>query len=405
MSSSTPLSLSSAAHLIEIAVLGAGPAGMAMAALAVADDQNRKVLLIDNSALSEKTKENRVLALSYGSKQILQQAGLWDESIVRCAIERVHVSQQGRLGRTEVKASDLGSPALGYTVEYGALLASMAARLPPQIQVLRPATAHLVESARINGLTTQSLNIEHENTIYQYHTSLLVRAEGGLFTEQNATLFDSSHDYQQHALIARVSIKGQKPGMAWERFTEEGPIALVPLEPGHFSLIWCGSPLQTAKRQKASPEALAAELALAYGERFSSHTVTIESEARIYPLGLNWREDIAQGRIVTIGNAAQTLHPVAGQGLNLALRDCAELVYALRTPAAQWPAQLNKWATHRKTDRRLTRGVTHAMAQFFATRFSPAQHLLGLGLLGLDAVPPLRHWVGRQLMLGTRKLS
>ncbi|MBX7229375.1 MAG: FAD-dependent monooxygenase [Burkholderiaceae bacterium] len=405
MNSSTQLLTSSAPNLVDIAVLGAGPAGMAMAALAVADDPNRKILLIDNSTLAEKTKENRVLALSYGSKQILAQAGLWDESIVRCAIERVHVSQQGRLGRTEVRACDLGSPALGYTVEYGALVASMAARLPKQIQLIRPATAHLLENSRINGLTTQSLNIEQGNAIYPYATSLLVRAEGGLFTEQDSTLFDSSHDYQQHALIARIAIKGQKPSMAWERFTAEGPVALVPLEPGHFSLIWCGSPVQTARRQKASPEELAAELALVYGERFSACTVKLESEARIYPLGLNWREDIAQGRIVTIGNAAQTLHPVAGQGLNLALRDCIELVYALRVPAAQWPAQLSKWATHRKTDRRLTRGVTHAMAQFFATRFSPAQHLLGLGLLGLDAVPPLRHWVGNQLMLGTRTLS
>ena len=88
MNSSTQLLISSAPNLVDIAVLGAGPAGMAMSALAVADDPNRKILLIDNSTLAEKTKENRVLALSYGSKQILAQADLWDESIVRCAIER-----------------------------------------------------------------------------------------------------------------------------------------------------------------------------------------------------------------------------------------------------------------------------------------------------------------------------
>jgi 2-octaprenyl-6-methoxyphenol hydroxylase len=405
MTSSANLLASSAESVVDITVLGAGPAGMAMAALAAADDGNRKVLLIDSSALEDRVKETRVLALSHGSKQILQQARLWDETIVRCAIERVHVSQRGRLGRTEVRASDLGSPALGYTVEYGALIASMAARLPAQIHILRPATAHLLGSSNTAGRITQSLRVHQGEVSSQRNTCLLVRAEGGLFTEQDTKSFDTSHDYQQHALIARIAVKDQKAGTAWERFTDEGPIALVPLETGHFSLVWCGSPEQTARRQHVTAQQLGAELALVYGERFTAASITFESDVRVYPLGLNWREDIAQGGIVTIGNAAQTLHPVAGQGLNLALRDCVELVAALRTPATQWPVQLTAWADRRKTDRRVTRGVTHAMAQFFATRFSPVQHLLGLGLLGMDALPPLRNWVGRQLMLGTRRVK
>lgn len=387
----------------DIAILGAGPAGMALAALAVSDKPNCSVLLIDNTSLAERARQSRVLALSHGSRQILERAGLWDDQLVRCAIARVHVSQRGRLGRTEVIAAELGVPALGYTMEYGALVTSMAARLPATVMLMRPARATRVATVLEQGQALQQLRVESAGAQSVQACRLLVHAEGGLFSDQNRAAFDQSHDYQQHALVVRVRIAGMPAQMAWERFTEEGPIALVPLEPEHFSLVWCGSPAATERRRSAGKQALALELAQAYGERFTAQAVAVESEAQIYPLGLHWTEETAFGNSVTIGNAAQTLHPVAGQSLNLALRDCAELLLALRGPNASWPLQIAAWADARKTDRRVTRGVTHAMAHYFASRFTPLQHGLGLGLLGLDVVPPLRNWVGKQLMMGTRR--
>jgi 2-octaprenyl-6-methoxyphenol hydroxylase len=389
----------------DIAILGAGPAGMALAALAVSDNASRRVLLIDNAPLTERARQSRVLALSHGSKQILERAGLWDEQLVRCAIVRVHVSQRGRLGRTEVLAAELGVPALGYTMEYGALVASMAARLPEKVLVMRPANATHAATVIDQGHALQQLRVESAGTQSVQCCRLLVHAEGGLFGQANRPASEHSYDYQQHALVVRVRITGLPADMAWERFTEEGPIALVPLEPEHFSLVWCGSPAAAERRSSAGHQALAAELAQAYGERFSAQAVAVESAAQIYPLGLYWKEEAAAGNSVTIGNAAQTLHPVAGQSLNLALRDCAELLDALRAPSAHWPLQVAAWSDARKTDRRVTRGVTHAMAHYFASRFTPLQHGLGLGLLGLDAAPPLRKWVGRQLMMGTRRVA
>ncbi len=387
----------------DIAILGAGPAGMALAALAVADDPSRSILLIDKTSLAERGRQSRVLALSHGSKQILERAGMWDEGLVRCAIERVHVSQRGRLGRTEVVAAELGVPSLGYTMEYGALVLSMAARLPAGVTVMRPAHARHAGANLSLGQAVQQLRVESTGAHSDHGCRLLVHAEGGLFNEQSPANVDQSIDYQQHALVARVHIAGMPFGMAWERFTDEGPLALVPLEAEHFSLVWCASRQATARRRAAGPDALAAEFSIAYGERFSAQAVTVQSEPQIYPLGLHWTDDAAAGNSVTIGNAAQTLHPVAAQSLNLALRDCAELAQALRGPCTIWPAQVAAWAAGRKTDRRLTRSLTHAMAYFFASRFTPLQHGLGLGLLGLDALPPMRKLVGRQLMTGTRR--
>jgi 2-octaprenyl-6-methoxyphenol hydroxylase len=389
----------------DIVILGAGPAGMAFAALAVADAPDRRVLLIDQSALADKAREKRVLALSEGSRQILARAGLWDVALPRCAIAQVHVSQQGRLGRTMVTAAELGSPALGYSVEYGELLQTMAARLPDSIEVLRPASASPHGTVIGPQGVLQHLKVQHGEQSTVMLSQLLVRAEGGLFAEHDTSAFDASHDYHQHALLVRVRIIGLPAAQAWERFTDQGPIALVPLAPEHFSLVWCASPEESARRLALPPAALAVDLAAAYGERFTASAIQFESAPKVYPLGLNWRDDTATGGIVTLGNAAQTLHPVAAQGLNLALRDAAELVDALAAPATEWPQQTRQWAANRQTDRHTTRGLTHAMAQFFATRFAPVQHALGLGLLALDTVPPARRWVGRQLMLGARRAT
>ncbi|MEG1056207.1 MAG: FAD-dependent monooxygenase, partial [Janthinobacterium sp.] len=211
--------------------------------------------------------------------------------------------------------------------------------------------------------------------------SLLVQAEGGLFGQQQERAV--SRDYGQSAIIAHVRTTSPIAHRAYERFTDEGPLALLPQDDG-YALVWCVPPTRAEQLLALDDAAFLARLGAAFGSRLGrfSHTT-----ARLaYPLGLNAQAN-GTARTVAIGNAAQTLHPVAGQGLNLGLRDAAVLARVLAQDSS--PAGLERYASLRQADRGLTVRVTDTMARIF-TGSAPTQGLLGLSLGLLDLVSPAR---------------
>jgi 2-octaprenyl-6-methoxyphenol hydroxylase len=387
--------MSAPAHLdtdidVDIAICGAGPVGMALALLLVKRGvAPSRIALLDARALADAVADPRSIALSYGSEQLLELAGAWP--LPATPIHQIHVSRRGQFGRTLIDRADHRLPALGYVTRYGELAAALAAACAAAaIAPLRP--------ARVAGMDEHgdavSLRLEDGRVL---RAAIAVQAEGGVFGQQAPRAVQ--RDYQQSAVIARVAASAPLAHRAFERFTDEGPLALLPQDGAdglQYALVWCARPDQAAHLLALDDGAFLARLGEMFGARLGRFTAV--SKRASYPLGLN-ADAAATARTVAIGNAAQTLHPVAGQGLNLGLRDAAVLARLLAV--APTPAQLQAFGAARQRDRKLTIGLTDSMARVFAGQ-GALQALLGLGLGAVDAFAPARSLLAELMMYGRR---
>ena len=373
----------------DLAICGAGPVGMALAALLVQRGTRAAgIALLDAKSLEQARRDPRTIALSHGSRQILEEAGAWP--VAATPIHQIHVSRRGQFGRSLMERSEHGVEALGYVARYGAVVSALAdvcERLG--VASLRPAlVTGTAEDA--DGVSVQ---IDQAGAASSLRASLLVQAEGGLFGQQPERAV--SRDYGQSAIIAHVRASTPIAHRAYERFTDEGPLALLPQDDG-YALVWCVPPTRAEQLLALDDEVFLARLGAAFGSRLGRFTHTTARLA--YPLGLNAQAG-GTARTVAIGNAAQTLHPVAGQGLNLGLRDAAVLARVLAQDSS--PAGLERYASLRQADRGLTVRVTDTMARIF-TGSAPTQGLLGLALGLLDAFPPACRSLAELMMYGRR---
>lgn len=382
----------------DVAICGAGPAGMALAALLVKRGiPAQRIALIDAKTLAQASNDPRSLALSWGSRQILEDIGAWPNA--GTTINEIHVSRRGQFGRSMITSAEQKVPALGYVTRYGDIVkalggvceaAGIATQRPVRVDALDEHDDAVV-------LTVTDLA---SGAVRSLHAAIVVQAEGGLFNEQQDRA--QRRDYQQTAIIAQVRSSRPLPHRAYERFTDEGPLALLPqgdVHPGEYSMVWCVRPARAAQLLALDDGAFLAQLGDAFGDRLGRF---IHASPRLsFPLGLNADPDggVASARTVAIGNAAQTLHPVAGQGLNLGLRDVTVLARLLAQGAT--PPMLAQFAAARRQDRTTTVRLTDTMARVFANN-SPAQALLGLSLAAIDVVGPARSVLAELMMYGRR---
>jgi len=374
---------------VDIAIAGGGPVGLALACMlvkrGVAAD---RIALVDGKTTSTASQDPRSVALSWGSHELLKQIHAW--TFDATAITQIHVSRRSRFGRTLIDCNEHQLPALGYVCRYGDLVQALSAELDATgVIQYRPL---LVNHAEANDT---HVNITLSNH-HQIHAGVLVQAEGGVFGTQTSK--EIHRDYLQMAIVASVSSDDALPGRAFERFTEEGPLALLPDRNG-YSLVWCVRP-EHGKALLAMTEIdFLQSLQQAFGNRVG--TFTQVSQRYSYPLGLNAKQASSQ-RMVAIGNAAQTLHPVAGQGLNLGFRDAAVLATVLAQSPT--PEGIHQFMQQRRGDRGLTVRLTDLMARVFASSEdrSLPQSLLGLSLGMIDLLPPARRALSEQMMFGWR---
>ena len=377
-----------------VVIAGAGPVG-ACAALAL-EAEGIPVLLVDARA-GPAPRDDRTLALSHGSRLILERLRVWSHVRAATSIQSIHVSQRGAFGRTRLAAAELGIPALGYVTAYSDL--SEAVDFAVAARHLR-----VVRSARVTGTTLQpdavAVQIEREGACSTCDAALLVRAEGSPAdesTDRPSTL----RDYGQFAVTADVRTDHPHAGIAYERFTPDGPIALLSKGDG-FGIVWT-LPVEIAERVRAlDDDAFLAALGAAFGSRAGRFVHAGPRSA--FPLRLQVHPDRGSPRTTRIGNAAQTLHPVAGQGFNLGLRDAFELARAVGAAVADpgAPATIAAFERQRQPDRSRAVHITDAMVRAFSFGDPVFSVARGIGLTALDVVPPLRRAFARQMTFGKR---
>jgi 2-octaprenyl-6-methoxyphenol hydroxylase len=379
----------------DVVIVGGGLVGASLAT-AMAGSALRLALIeaTPYQSPAHASFDDRSTALSASSRALLEQLGLWAALSREVApIRVIHVSDQGHLGRTRLTADELGVEALGYVAPNRALGAALGGAIASQDNL------RLFVPARVGGLEQDAdgVSLRLDGGRKRLRTRLLVAADGvGSPVRKRLGLRVSEHDYQQVALVANVRAARRADGRAFERFTAEGPLAMLPLPDGAWSLVWTMSPAQASRRASADDGELLADLQRAFGYRLGRlERIGTRSS---YPLRLQRVSEPTLGRVVVIGNACRTIHPVAGQGFNLALRDVSALAARLKAAAEAGtdPGSgelLAAYRAERAPDEGRVVSVTDALVRVFSTANPLLAAGRNLGLLALDALPSLRRRV------------
>jgi 2-octaprenyl-6-methoxyphenol hydroxylase len=393
----------------DLIIAGGGPVGSVLAqALAPLAARGRLSVLQVRAAASA---ADRPIALSHGSRLLLERLGLW-RSLPATPIHRIHVSQRGGFGRTIISAADHGIDALGHVVGYRDLVAATAL----------PSVAGIdAREGRVGNWTVLPDGIEVDIEGQMVRTRLLVVADGGRpdAGDGRAIAHVKVKDYRQHAVVCEVDIDRPHGNVAWERFTPDGPVALLPFR-GRQALVWTVTPDEAARLCALDDAAFIAALQRAFGLRAGRFLAAGPRSA--FPLSLRVHRRRARAGVIAIGNAAQTLHPVAGQGLNLGLRDAWELAEACLdaldtgSGAGSGPATQAMGAglgsadfarafdARRRLDRDVMVQLTDGLIGAFSLNLPCSATVRGTALAFLDAVPPARRFLSRRMMFGARAI-
>ena len=350
----------------EIVLFGAGPVGCTLALLL--QSAGRPVALCGSRGRSAADPHPRPVALSYASRLILERAGAWPRLAVT-PIETVHVSQRSGFGTTCLASADAGVPALGYVLEYRALVSALAA------------------AVRESGLRID----ESADSRLRADASLLVHAEG-------SGDYATDKSYDQTAVVGLVDADPPASATAFERFTPQGPLALLPLGAA-YGMIWAMRPERAAALVESDPPAFLEALQNAFGSR-AGRFVSVRGRSTA-ALALRVRARRATVREVYVGNSAQTLHPVAGQGLNLGLRDAWDLASCIGdAPDPGASPILQRYVALRRFDALATIRFTDLLAGVFTGANPVTRILRGAALTALDACVPAKRFFARRMIFG-----
>tara|TARA_R110001592_G_scaffold356278_1_gene657774 strand:- start:26160 stop:27473 length:1314 start_codon:yes stop_codon:yes gene_type:complete len=396
---------------IDVAIVGGGMVGASLALLLSSLKLGWRIQVIEAFPMAAATADElqpsfdaRSTALSHSSREIFEILGLWQNLCPTLAeIRDVHVSDRGHIGSVRLHAAEQKLPALGYVVEnqrLGAVLVD-ALQQAEDIEIVAP--AKVIGVRPVQGGMQLSMSVEGAETSQEVSTKLLVIADGAQSHTRDMLGIDATtKDYGQVAVVANISLSKDHGGIAYERFTDSGPMAMLPLQPiegeHRVALIWTLPPNRAAEMVSASEEIFLAELQDRFGHRLGQFKRV--GSRHSYPIRLITSNEQVRSHVVVVGNAAHSLHPVAGQGFNLALRDVAVLANELALAASDNTALgslpvLQSYLDQQQSDQEQTILLSDLLPKVFGIGASPVALARNLGLLALDTVPLFRHQFAR----------
>lgn len=390
--------------MLDVVIVGGGPVGAVLSH--VLAREGFSVAVLEREAMPEQAAtgstgfDGRAIALAEGGRRLLAGWGLWDALSAHAEpIEHIHVSLRGAWGSSRLDADEEGVAALGQVLD-SARMAPVLLEAARASGVQWHAPARFVEhSVDAETVHVRFSTREGEQTI---QARLLVAADGVESAVRGALgLPVNERDYEQTAILARVTVERGDTHTAFERFTAEGPIALLPMGANQYSLVWVTPTQDVARRLALADEAFLQELGVRFGARLGRFLAVGARHA--YPLRAVTAEAVTALRAVVLGNAAHALHPVAGQGLNLCLRDIRALLGEVSRARQEdrdigGVSVLAAYASARKSDYGRSYPMMDVLARGFTRAMPVPAPLKGLALAVLDSVPPLRAGFLRQMM-------
>lgn len=403
----------------DLVIVGGGLVGASLAC--ALGSSGLKIAVIEAAPFVSATAESfqpsfdaRTVALAEGSQQIFASLGLWEQIAERgaTAIKKIHISDRGHAGVSRLDSANEGVDALGYVVEtrvLGQVLTKELGNLP-DVDLLCPAQLKQLDFTQASAV----ISYELDGVERQLRTQLVVAADGGQSMSRRLSgvkVFTT--DYGQHAVIANVAMDRPHNNIAYERFTDSGPMALLPSsaadDPDNvFALVWTVASNSSDEVAGWDEDAFLEQLQERFGSRAGKFVKV--SPRHVYPLTFMHAREHVRPHLAFIGNAAHTLHPVAGQGFNLGLRDVAALAQVLVDAGASGMALgdmrvLKQYAQWRKRDHWQTSLVTDGLVRLFSSKLPPLMLARNLGLVALDMMPSVKHVVARHAMGYVGKLS
>lgn len=386
----------------DIVIVGGGMVGLTMAC--ALGERKWKIGILEAFPFNSDQPpsfDTRSVALAHGSRNVLKGLGLWSELAEVCTpIKHIHVSDRGHFGTTRLNASEENVEALGYVIENRHLGKTLLERVSKMKNVT------LMCPARLSDLTieehTATLEIDNDGITQQLKTKLVIAADGGNSAVNKLLNIDSTRwEYGQTAIVSTVATDQPHSNIAYERFTDSGPLALLPLSENRQSLVYTVKDEQVDAILALDDQAFLNQLQARFGFRLGRFTRCAPRKS--FPLSMMRIKQHIKQRVVIIGNAAHTLHPVAGQGFNLGVRDVAALAEILDQAlnddrdlgALDVLEDYERW---RRKDQLSVTLFTDGLARIFANPLAPVRFARSKGLAITNILPPLKHALARHAM-------
>lgn len=378
----------------DILIIGGGLVGASLACALCASPLRIGVIeAVPLAASTQPSYDDRTLALAWGSKKIFEGMGVWDEAATEATpIERIHISDRGHFGVTRLSATEAGLPALGYVVANRALgvvlLRTM--QVSKNIEWLCPAE---MQEIRLDP-PAASVTVRHDNASKTLTARLVIAADGAHSAVRAALGIEAERtEYCQSAVVTTVTASEPHGNTAYERFTDSGPLALLPLRKNECAVVWSAKEAEVPTILGWSDAEFLNQLQDRFGDRLGAFTRLGKRAA--YPLALTRVKEHVRERLALIGNAAHTVHPVAGQGFNLGLRDVASIAEILMDAVRAGEdigqlAVLRRYAEWRQRDNQVTAGFTNGLIRVFSNNAFPLTFLRNAGLLAVDLMPGVK---------------
>ena len=378
-----------------IVIVGGGPVGSVLA-LAL-QQQGMSFTMLEARTKGASHTDTRALALSYGSRLILEKLGIWGAVAAKAtAINIIHISQRGGLGRTKLNAADHNMPAIGYVLPYGALTQALDTVLDAT-NIIYEAEATAIKTLPDASEVTFTLN----NQSQTLQSRLLIVADGGRSLGEIEGIKKETKEYGHNALVSKVTADLPHNHIAYERFTPTGPMALLPNGDAGFSLVWTGEKASIDALLQLDDATFLAQLHAAFGDRVGQF---LSVEKRIsFPLKLSTLKPSTAPHLAVIGNAAQTMHPVAGQGFNVGMRDAWALADLIINTPPEALGDARMLASYNKLRQRDTRGgilFTDLLVNVFSNDVIGLGAIRGVGLGLLELIKPAKKMLVGKMSFG-----